>query len=64
MIVTIPLLRTDKEKHSLKFVDATKEEYNVLHVVEEKKGEKWELGTVEVLGLVNKLDVKRLARAS
>ena len=64
MIVTIPLLRIGKEQHSLKFVDVSKTEYNVLHVVEEKKGEKWELGTIEVLGMVNKLDIKRLARAS
>jgi len=64
MIVTIPLLRTDKEQHSLRFVDVSKEEYQVLHVTEERKGQKWELGTVEILGLVNKLDVKRLAKAS
>jgi len=64
MIVTIPLLTTDKKRHALKFVDVGKEEYNVLHVTEEQKGERWELGTVDLLGMIKKLDLKRLAKAS
>jgi len=64
MIVSIPLLRMDKQKHSLKFVDVDKETYNVLHVIQEKKGEQWDMGQVEILGTARKLDLKRLGKAS
>ena len=66
MIVTIPLITVgrDRLRHSLKFIDFDKEEYQVLHVIEEKKGKTFEIGTVHVLGHAKKLDIKRLGKVS
>lgn len=65
MIIDIPLFMTiNKTRHILRFVDVDKESYNLLLVIEIKKGEKWEHGTIQLLGHAKKLDIKRLAKAS
>jgi len=65
MIIDIPLFMTlNKTRHTLRFVDVDKEDYNIMLVIEVKKGEKWEYGTIQLLGHAKKLDIKRLAKAS
>lgn len=65
MIIDIPLFMTiNKTRHTLRFVDVDKGSYNIMLVIEVKKGDKWEHGTIELLGYAKKLDLKRLAKAS
>lgn len=65
MIIDIPLLMTlKKTRHTLRFIDVDKQRYNIMLVIEIAKGEKWEHGTIQLLGYANKLDIKRLAKAS
>jgi len=50
-----------KENRTLEFVDVTKTTYNVIYKVEDKRGKVKE---VIICGHVNKLDIRRLAKAS
>jgi len=64
MIIDIPLTKIGKTRRTLRFVDVNKEHYNILLVIEKAKGEQWEFGEIQILGHANKLDLKRLAKAS
>jgi len=69
MIINIPLRNPDvseglTKRAFLKFIDVNDEEYNVLLVIEENKGKGWEQGEVHILGFAQKLDMKRLGKAS
>jgi len=65
MIIDIPLFMTlNKTRHTLRFVDVDKERYNIMLVIEIEKGDKWEYGSIQLLGYAKKLDIKRLAKAS